>query len=122
MKLIVGLSFVVFLIAFIQNWYAPPRKFDSIPASTGAIVCIIFSLFYLYQVASNPAENMRIFSGSSFWVSMGILIYMAGNLFMFITFNNFNTADAFKLANVIFPLMNILKNIFFSIGMLQKEE
>ena len=121
-NIIIGVMFVTFLVAFLQHWNAPPKKFDSIPASIGAIICIVFSLIYLYITASNLQKNITIFSSTSFWCAMGILIYMAGNLFMFITFNNFNRPDAIKLANIIFPLMNILKNIFFSVGMLQKEE
>jgi hypothetical protein len=119
-KIGIPVTFIIFLIVLIKYWHSPSKTFDSIPASIGAIICILFSLIYLYQAASNPQKNIAIFSTSSFWFSMGILIYMAGNLFMFITFNEFERAEAIKLANIIFPLMNILKNIFFSIGMLKK--
>ena len=53
---------------------------------------------------------------------MSVLVYMAGNLFMFITYNQFTESEGAKLGEIIFPLMNILKNIFFSIGMLKKED
>jgi hypothetical protein len=122
LKIFVVGAFITFIVAFLQHWNAPSKKFDSIPASIGAIICILLSLIYLYQAASNPQKNIAIFSTSSFWFSMGILIYMAGNLFMFITFNEFERSEAIKLANIIFPLMNILKNIFFSIGMLKKAD
>lgn len=124
LRIFIGISFFVFLIPFFKTWNAPPSlaPFDSEPASTSAIICILFSLIFLYHTASDPRKGGKNFINSRFWFAIGILIYMAGNLFMFITYNSFKPADAAKLAAVIFPLVNIIKNIFFSIGMLQKEE
>lgn len=121
-RVFIAVGFAVFLYAFIRHWNSTSEKFDSIPASIGAIICIIFSLFYLYHTASDPKRAGKGFFNSRFWFAIGIMIYMAGNLFMFVTFNSFKAEDAIKLSAVIFPLMNIMKNIFFSIGMLQKEE
>lgn len=121
-RIFIGIAFIGFLFAFIRHWNSTSEKFDSVPASIGAIICIFCSLFYLYHTASDPKRAGRGFINSRFWFAIGILIYMAGNLFMFVTFNSFKPVDAAKLSAVIFPLMNIVKNIFFSIGMLQKEE
>lgn len=124
LRFFIVISFAVFLIPFFQTLNAPPRlaPFDSEPASTSAIICILFSLVYLYHAASHPQRTGKNFFNSQFWFAIGIMIYMAGNLFMFITYNNFKPVDAAKLGAMIFSLMNIIKNIFFSIGMLQKEE
>lgn len=117
-------SLAVFLIPFFHTWNAPPSQapFDSEPASTSAIICILFSLIYLYHAASDPQSAGKNFFNSRFWFAIGIMIYMAGNLFMFITYNNFKPEDAEKLATTIFALMTIVRNVFFSIGMWQKNE
>lgn len=118
-------SFLIFLVPFFMTWNAPRTlaPFDSEPASTSAIICILFSLVYLYHSASDPKRAGKNFFNSRFWFAIGIFIYMAGNLFMFITYNSFNNKqEAWELSEIIFPLMTIVRNIFFSIGMLQKEE
>jgi hypothetical protein len=115
----IGFSIFALTVIFFSRFHSKTEIFDGIPASTGAIICILFALLAFYQKVTAP-PSAEGFINMNFWFSIGILIYMAGNLFMFLTYNSLNPAQRRELSAIIFPLMTIIRNIVFSIGMISQ--
>jgi hypothetical protein len=89
-------------------------KFDSVQTSISGILIIIFSIFYFYEQINSP-KMAFIYQDYKFWIVFGILIYMAGNLFLFSYASNLSNdqRDQYWIINFV---SNIMKNILFALA------
>ena len=77
---------IFFLSFFLFNYFSninAPKKFDSAAASIESILIIIYCIFFFFDQINNP-EIVMIYESHRFWAITGFLIYMAGELFLFI--------------------------------------
>lgn len=111
---VMGLAFVTFL----STYYVFVRfKFiDSIPIGVETILIFIFVYYYLYEELMD-SSTLFIYSKPIFWIVFGIVLYLAGNFFIYIF------AESLKRHEVrqywyITNIFAIIKNLFFSVAIL----
>lgn len=114
-KLILALSalFIVFIISFYLS--SSIKLIDSIPIGIESILIFIFIFYYFFQSLRN--NTTFVYQNTSFWLIVGILIYLGGTFFFNILGNNINNEDVNKYWYFSY-IGDILKNIFFSIAIL----
>lgn len=117
-KKFMGFASFVFLI-FIIVYYVTVKfsNIDSIPIGFEIILVLIFSFYYLYEQMTQ-SSNLFIYSTSTFWVVLGIVLYMAGNFFIYIFAGSFLTRAQLNDYWYITNIFSIVKNIFFCIAIL----
>ncbi len=87
---------------------------DSVPIAIETIAIFLFSFFYFYEQISDT-ENLFVYNQPSFWAVLGILIYLAGSFFVYISANSL-TIKQLQEYWVITNIASIVKNIFFVIA------
>lgn len=111
---ILSLSFTIFFFVYT---YAFPKEFryiDSVPIGIETILILIFSFFYLYEQI-NDTTTLFLYNRYTFWVILGMVLYLAGSFFIYI-FTNFLTPKEVLKYWPITNFVSILKNIFFCIA------
>ncbi len=108
-KIIIAL-FTLFCVYFILS--KAPKQFDSIQTSIEGTLIIIYSIFYFYE-QMNKEEATFIYQNFTFWLVVGILIYLVGNLFLFTYAATLPNAvrDKYWIINYV---CNITKNVLFA--------
>ncbi len=109
-----SLGFLIFIVAY--NLIVKYKFIDSIPIGVETILIMIFAFYYLYEELKD-SSTLFIYSKPVFWIIFGIVIYLAGNFFIYIF------AESLKRHEVqqywyITNIFTIIKNIFFSIAIL----
>ncbi len=110
-------SSIVFFLFFILYTYVLPKNvkyIDSIPIGVETILILIFSFYYLYE-QTNDTSSLFIYNKYTFWVILGIVIYLAGSFFIYI-FADTIPPKEMKRYWFITNIFSILKNIFFCIA------
>lgn len=108
---------IAFLL-FIAIYYLTVKfKFiDSIPIGFETILIMIFCFYYLYQ-EMNDSSTLFIYNKFTFWIVIGMVLYLAGNFFIYIfaeTLSRKEVREYWYITNI----FSIVKNIFFSIAIL----
>jgi len=111
---IIGISTCFTIFIFIYNLYVKVVGIDSIPIGMEAIIILIFSFYYLYEQMKDP-ENLFVYSRFSFWVVLGIMLYLAGCFFIYIYASRLEDKEVGKYW-IFTNIFSILKNIFFTIA------
>lgn len=106
--------FTLFLIGFYT--FGNIRSIDSIPIGIESIFLMIFILIYFYSELKN-VSSQNIYDSYSFWIIIGILIYIGFTFFFNILANSL---DRNFLGKYFFYsyLGDIIRNIFFGISVL----
>lgn len=115
-KIILFLSglFTIFLIIFYAS--VEIARLDSVPIGIETILLFIFILYFFY-LHFNTLSSYSINENPSFWLTTGILIYLAFTFFFNILANSLNQ-EHFKMYFYYSYLGDILKNILFSIAVI----
>lgn len=94
-------------------------NFRSLIFSIENIIIIPFCVLYFYEQINKP-DTYFIYLSKSFWIILGIIIYMTGTLFVFIYIDSLplEEQDKYWIINLIF---NTIKNILFAIGICIKQ-
>ncbi len=123
MRKIIIVTYVLFVGYAIYDYLiSPPQSFDSIPSAIEATLIIIFSIFYLFEQIKTP-RVFFIYTLDKFWIVTSFLIYYTGTFFLFIFAESYFDDPAFsENYTIINNLFLILKNVFFSIGLLIKNK
>lgn len=106
--------FSIFLIIFFTAGNI--KRLDSIPIGIESIVLMIFVIFYFYSQLKN-VSNQSLYENFSFWIVLGILSYIGLTFFFNILANSLDTVHFSKYYFYSY-LGDILKNIFFSLGVI----
>lgn len=108
----------VFLV-FIISYYLTVkfRNIDSIPIGFETILILIYSFYYLYE-EMNDSSTLFIYSKYTFWVIIGIVLYLAGSFFIYIFAGSFLTKAEIREYWFITNIFWIIKNVFFCIAIL----
>lgn len=115
-KTIFSLS-VLFLVFQITYYFVSKlQKIDSVPIGVETILIFVFSFFYFQQFLKyNTSKN--IYEYPSFWLVVGILIYL-GSAFFFNILANDVTEQQFDNYWHFTYIPEILKNILFAMVVL----
>lgn len=90
--------------------------FDSIPTVIECIIIIGFSMFYFYEQLKNP-QSLFLYSTPNFWVVVGLIIFFAGNFFIFIYAQSNSESVEFKNTfGLINAILSFIENILFLIA------
>ncbi len=111
---VLSVLFSIFLIVFF--FAVNIKRLDSIPIGIESIVLMIFIVFYFYFQLKN-VSNQTLYDNFSFWLVLGILIYIGFTFFFNILANSLNP-DHFSKYYFYSFFGDILKNIIFLIGII----
>jgi len=96
--------------------YSKPQKIDSVPIGVETILIFLFSFFYFQQFLKyNISKN--IYEYPSFWLIVGIIIYLGSGFFFNILANNV-TDQQFENYWHLTYIPEILKNLLFAMVLL----
>jgi hypothetical protein len=117
--IVVG-SIAFFLAALYNLFLDTNSSFDSISASSEAILIIVYSVFYFYEQLKTPEETF-IYSTKSFWITVAILLYLAATLILFVSVSYLSPSDQQKLWQISI-IANTTKNLLLTIAFAIKNE
>jgi hypothetical protein len=110
--LIVSCAFAAFIIYF--NLNAKYRGFDSIPIGIETILILLFAFYFLFEQMKDT-QTLFIYSKYSFWIVLGMMMYLAGGFFIYIFASQVGGEEIGKywfFTNI----FSIIKNILFAIA------
>jgi len=110
--------FSLFMAVFIICYYAfaPVQRIDSIPIGIETILILIYSFYYFYE-QMNDLTGKFIYNKPSFWIIVGMMLYLGGSFFIYIFANQVERQllDQYWFLTY---LLYILKSILFIIGII----
>ncbi|RYY43958.1 MAG: hypothetical protein EOO06_18940 [Chitinophagaceae bacterium] len=109
-----SLGFTVFWILY--QIYGPKNVLDSVPIGVASILILIYAFYFFYEEMENVSQG-PIYTRFTFWITAGIMVYLAGNFFLYV-FSNQVDARTRHIFWMFGNLCAILKNIFFVISIL----
>jgi Na+/H+-translocating membrane pyrophosphatase len=89
-------------------------RIDSIPIGIETILIFILIGFYFYEQI-NDTENLFIYERPHFWGALGILIYLSGSFFVYISAEKLPLKEVLKYW-IITNIASIIKNLFFALA------
>jgi hypothetical protein len=108
--LIASVSFITFQIFFVTT--ATFIRLDSIPIGIETILLFIY-IFYFFYEFSKYIEDTFIYNHYTFWIAVGIMIYLGGSFFFYILINSLTLSEIEKFGNMTF-VAEIIKNLLFA--------
>jgi hypothetical protein len=102
--------FIIFQIAYVTS--TAHKRLDSIPIGIETILLFLY-IFYFFYEFSKQIKDTFIYNHYTFWIAVGILIYLGGSFFFFILVNELdkNQRDNFGILTYI---AEIIKNLLFA--------
>ena len=112
-----GILFTVADAMFIEGL----RQFNSYSRTVESIILILTALAFFYQLI-NRLDLTFIDKQPMFWISVGVLIYFSGNVFLFMLQRAMIASGEsdFSLYWIIHSCLNIIANFAYSIAFLCK--
>jgi hypothetical protein len=101
--------FIIFQLIFVTT--TGPKRLDSIPIGIETILVFIFIFFFFFEFSKNTRE-VFIYNLYSFWIAVGVMIYLGGSFFFYILANYLDKEEADKFINMTW-VAEIIKNLFF---------
>jgi hypothetical protein len=101
-------------------FFQGPWKLNTAFLAASSLVMIVLSLHYFYVLLTRlPTTDIHRFP--MLWISFAVLFYYSGNFFQFLTTNYILAGDAgaARMLWILHNLLNILKNILFTIAIWQ---
>lgn len=110
----VSLLFVTFQALYFS--FAQPKLLDSIPIGVQTILVLSYIFYFLYiQISSTT--SIPLYKQHTFWLAVGILIYLSGTFFFYILINHLPERQIQPYWFITY-IFDIIKNILFSIAVL----
>lgn len=110
-KFIVVVSFLFFVFQVFFAITTSLKRLDSIPVGIETIFIFIY-IFYFFYEFSKTVKDIFIYNHFSFWIAVGILIYLGGSFFFYILINNLDHSEVEKFGNMTY-IAEIIKNLLF---------
>jgi hypothetical protein len=112
--ILLSILFLVFQIVYLLN--TQKKLIDSIPIGFEMILVLIYIFYFFYeQLKFNT--NVPLYKNYVFWIALGILIYLSGTFFFYILANHLPPKQIQPYWFITY-IFDIVKNIFFAIGVL----
>jgi hypothetical protein len=112
---VIALFYVLFLVAnvlFIQQ-----EKINTYTHIILACVFIVLAVLFFYKLMKD-LPTLVVYQLPMFWINVGVLVYFAGNLFLWIVSHYLVTVlnDDFKIYWSFHNFLSMIKNILFAAG------
>ena len=108
-------AFGIFLILYHTMVAKEAKGVDSVPIGIETILILVYSFYYLYEQMNDLSGDL-IYDKYPFWVITGIMLYLAGSLFIYIFANYDKTVmHQYWFVTIVFYF---IKNILFAIAIL----
>ena len=121
---IIDIVHIVFVIFYVVNisFFQGPWIFNSVTNAVACIILIVLTMYYFYRLLNDlPTDHIQ--SLTMLWVSFAVLVYYAGNFFLFLAANYLTYEGVGKGTHLLMwnlhNLLNIIKNILFAIALWQ---
>ncbi len=108
----------VFTILFFINFFFIQgyKVLDTTTITVSAIIFVGLALFYFLDLLKNLPE-VYVHRIPMVWINIGVLVYFAGNLLVFL----FNDYFIMTTTWIVHNMLNITKNLFFTIAIWQSQ-
>lgn len=120
---IIDIVHIVFVLFYVVNIsvFQGPWIFNSVTNAVACIILIVITMYYFYRLLNDlPTDNIQ--SLPMLWLSFAVLVYYAGNFFLFLA-ANYLTYGGVEGTHLLMwnlhNLLNIIKNILFAIALWQ---
>lgn len=113
-KAIIVCSILFYLIFPLSIIYYRDLNFDSLTFSTEAVFVVVFSIMYFYEQINDPNVTF-VYGTKSFWIIIGILLYITVGLFPNIVKPFLNHKEQ-RLLAPISNMATVLRNVLFIIS------
>jgi len=92
------------------------KKFDSIPIAAETLVLSVFAIYFFYEQFKD-ASSLYIYNHYCFWITIGILLYLCGSLFIYVYADQMTSQqiDQFWFFTYI---VEIVKNLLFTVAII----
>ena len=117
-KIVLFLS-VGFYCTCIYNYVSSPPHFDSLNVTLESILIIAYCIYFFFEQINIPRITF-IYAFPQFWITAGILIYLASTFFLFMQADSL-TREARRGYWIIAILSQIIRNLLFIIAFLTKK-
>jgi len=107
--LILSGMFIIFQITFVIS--TAHRRLDSIPIGIETILVFLY-IFYFFYEFSKQIKDTFIYNHYTFWIAVGILIYLGGSFFFFILVNELDRKQRDDFGTLTY-VAEIIKNLLF---------
>jgi hypothetical protein len=102
--------FIIFQIAYVTS--TSHKRLDSIPIGIETILLFIY-IFYFFYEFSKQIKDTFIYNHYTFWIAVGILIYLGGSFFFFILVNDLDKNQRDNFGTITY-VAEIIKNLLFA--------
>lgn len=113
-KAVIVCSVLFYIVSPLNIIYYRNLNFDSLTFSTEAVFVVVFCIMYFYEQI-NDTNVTFVYGTKSFWIIIGLLLYITVGLFPYITKPFLNHKEQ-RLLSPIPYMANFLKNILFTIS------
>lgn len=113
-KLIFACSILFFVFASLYYLFYKYKTLDSIPIGIETILIFIYIVYYFNEVFRDSKTNI-IYTNYTFWILVGLMIYLGGSFFFNILANHLNPKELLEYWTLTF-LADIIKNILLAIS------
>jgi hypothetical protein len=103
--------FFIFQIFFVTTTTSFQRL-DSIPIGIESILLFVY-IFYFFYEFSKHIKDTFIYNHYTFWIGVGIMIYLGGSFFFYILINNLSKSEVKTFGNMTY-VAEIVKNLLFT--------
>ncbi|HEY9705990.1 MAG TPA: hypothetical protein V6C58_26380 [Allocoleopsis sp.] len=102
--------------AFLVFYYFKSKliRLDSIPIAIETILLLTYIVFFFYEYLKKET-TLYINNHYCFWLAFGILIYLGGSFFFYLSINHLNQAEVDTFGKITF-IIEIIKNLLFSLS------
>lgn len=111
---VVAIGFVVFLVLYFLT--VKYKRIDSVPIGVETLIILVFSFYMLFELI-NSSKSVLLYNDYRFWIILGMVSYLGGSFFIYI-FADQLPLDEIKKYWFLTDVFYIIKNIFFTIGLL----
>ncbi|WP_460566586.1 hypothetical protein [Flaviaesturariibacter terrae] len=115
-KIIFFLSIGFTAFWLIYRFYGPKNVLDSVPIGVESILLLIYAFYFLFEEMDNVSQG-PLYTRFSFWIVAGILVYLAGNFFLYVFANQVDTRTR-HIFWMFGNLCAILKNVAFVVSIM----
>jgi len=104
--------FIAFQIFFVSS--TTFKRLDSIPIGIETILLFVY-IFYFFYEFSRQIKDVFIYNHYTFWIAVGIMLYLGGSFFFYILINSLHQDEVDKFGNMTY-VAEIVKNLLFALS------
>ncbi|MCI5080211.1 MAG: hypothetical protein MRY78_00890 [Saprospiraceae bacterium] len=119
--LAISFAFVGFVVLDMV-WLSGVEQFNNYSTAVESLILIFFSLVFFYKTLQE-LQIRYLEKAPLFWISVGVLLYFSGSLFIFLFTNYVNSSNqALFIIWGIHGIFGILLNLFYALALWTKPD